>query len=425
MLKKVRVKQSTDVNKLLKFALPSQKKEILKLAKELKGKKIAQINATKVGGGVAEILNSLVPYLNALGVKSEWYAIDPDKIPPKFFSFTNKLHDASQGAEIDFKEKDWELYERVNKKIAKSINNLDCDAILINDPQPLFSIKYLSASKPVIYYSHIDTSSAYPKVWERVLPVIKSVDYIVFSNKDFVHKHLPTNKIKIFTPAIDPLSVKQQIVTRKKARNYLAGFGLPSSNRLIVQVSRFDIWKNPLGLIEAFRIAKRTYPKMKLALVGFQEAKDNPAAEIVYRDVAAVAEGDPDIFLFYKPTGVKDISYFTSIAQNAADIIVQNSIKEGFGMTLTEAMWKAKPVIGGPASGIKRQIKNGENGFIIKTSEELSQKITFFVKNPSNARKMGKEAKKTVYDNFLMPRLILDHLKVYKASLDKHRRTWV
>ena len=171
-----------------------------------------------------------------------------------------------------------------------------------------------------------------------------------------------------------------------------------------------------MGVIQSFRIVQNTYPNAQLALVGFNTAKDNPAADMVYKDIASVAGKSRDIFLFFDPKG-KDVLEFTVMAQNAADVIVQNSIKEGFGLVVTEAMWKRQAVIGGPASGIRKQVRNGKNGFIVKSPEEMAQKIIFLLSHPAKRKLMGGLARKTVLENFLFPRLVLDHLKLYRSCL--------
>ena len=171
-----------------------------------------------------------------------------------------------------------------------------------------------------------------------------------------------------------------------------------------------------MGIIQAFRIVQNTYPNAQLVLVGFNTAKDNPAAKIVYKDIAAVAGKSRDIFLFFNPKG-KNVLEFTVMAQNGADIIVQNSIKEGFGLVVTEAMWKRQAVIGGPALGIRKQIRNGKNGFIVKSPEEMAQKIIFLLSHPVERKRMGNAARKTVFGSFLFPRLVLDHLKLYQSCL--------
>lgn len=400
----------------LRFMPARQKRDLLKQASYLQGKRVVHISAVADGGGVAEILASLIPYLRSLGVESDWYFINPD-VGKKFFEITNKIHNALQGAPVKINGLEWTEYERVSRLIAVELDKIDCDVMALNDPQLLLAGHYAHLNKYKIYFSHIDTSSVFKPVWKKLLPAIASYQRIVFSNRDFVNGNLPGRKVKIFTPAIDPLAPKQKIVPKKEARLYLKKHGgVPQDCPLVAQISRFDIWKNPMGVIQSFRIVQNTYPSAQLVLVGFNTAKDNPAATVVYKDIAAIAGKSRDIFLFFNPKG-KDVLEFTVMAQNAADVIVQNSIKEGFGLVVTEAMWKRQAVIGGPASGIRKQIRNGKNGFIVKSPEEMAQKIIFLLSNQKQKKLLGKAARKTVLEKFLFPRLVLDHLKLYRSCL--------
>lgn len=416
MLNKVIISKQIRRADFLRFMSARQKRELLKQASYLMGKRVAHISAVADGGGVAEILTSLIPYLRSLGVESDWYFINPD-VGKNFFEITNKIHNALQGALVKISGQEWVEYERVSKFIAAELDKIDCDILAINDPQLLLAGHYAHLNKHKIYFSHIDTSSVFKPAWKKLLPAIKFYHRIIFSNRDFVNGSLPRSKVKIFTPAIDPLASKQKIVPKKEARLYLKKYGgIPVRCPLIAQVSRFDIWKNPMGVIQSFRIVQNTYPNAQLALVGFNIAKDNPAARVVYKDIAAIAGKSSDIFLFFDPKR-KDVLEFTVMAQNAADVVVQNSIKEGFGLVVTEAMWKRQAVIGSPASGIKKQIRNRKNGFIVKSSEEMAQKIIFLLSHPTERKRLGNSARKTVLENFLFPRLVLDHLKLYRSCL--------
>ena len=416
MIKKVHVKKELKAQSFLRFMTLSQRKQIKNLALNLKGKRVVHVNATAKGGGVAEILQSLIPYSEALGVESDWYAID-EKAPRKFFIITDKIRSGLQGKSIDIKPQEWSLYAGVNKEIASRLERIQCEILVIHDWQPAFAGFYLQRDIPKIFVSHADTSSAFRPVANGILQAMKAYRFTIFSNKDFVDEGLKKNQIKIIAPAIDPLSLKQKIVSQKKAREYLARFGIPRKGQLVLQVSRFDIWKNPMGVLEAFRLIQKEYKYVHLALVGIEEAQDNPDSKRVYQEVKKAVGKDSNISLFFDPKGVPDIPKFTMMAQNAADIIVQNSVKEGFGLTVTEAMWKEKPVIGGPASGIQRQITDKKNGYIANNSQELANRIDYLFSNPDVGKKLGRTAKESVRNNFLMPRLVLDYVNVYNKLI--------
>lgn len=422
ILAKVVVKRQVRPRDFLKFMTARQRAGLLRAASYLRGKRVVHVSATPQGGGVAEIMKSLLPYLRSLGVQCDWYVITA-RAGARFFGITNKLHNALQGAPTRLTREEWSEYDRVNRLIAAEFERIDCDVLVVNDPQALASGSWAHRTKHKIYVSHIDTSAAFREAWRRVLPFIKTYHRIVFSNRQFVHGSLPPEKVMIFTPAIDPLSPKQAIVSRAAARAYLKRRdALPAQGPLVVQVSRFDMWKNPLGVIAAFRLVEEAYPDAHLVLVGFNEAEDNPIALKVYRDVAAVASRSRHVSLFFDPRG-KNTVEFTAMAQNGADVVVQNSIKEGFGLTVTEAMWKGQPVVGGSALGLRRQIRDGKNGFIVKTQEELARRIVYLLEHPKAKRKMGEAARRTVARNFLMPRLVTDHLRLYRSCLGRRQKS--
>ena len=392
--------------------------EILGLGKELKGLKVYHINATPCGGGVAEILKSLIPLMKGLGLKADWHAINSSKVPERFFALADKIRYSSQGKATRITKGDWQYYKKINKTFAEYFTKKNYDLLVIHDWQPIFMTDYLTKEKPKLLYYHADTSTPYWPVWREILKAMENYKYVLFNNKDFINSGISKGKTKVFHGAIDPLALKQKIVSQKEARKYLQPFGFSLKNPLVVQISRFDIWKNPVGVVEAFKAIQRKYPKAQLALIGIEEATDNFAAEETFKETEKASRGVSNVLLFFKQKNIKNIAEFTMMAQNAADIIVQNSVREGFGLTVAEAMWKAKPVIGGPASGIRLQIQDKENGFIVKNSKQLANCIEFLLSHPQKRKEIGQRAKETVRKKFLMPRLLRDHLKIYKEILN-------
>jgi trehalose synthase len=419
MLREVRSFPTLKKEDFLQYTNVREWQEILHCAELLRGKKVVHINATAKGGGVAELLHSVIPYMKALGIRASWYAIDSKKAGSSFFDFTNRLHNSLQGSIRKFSREEWQMYEKVNREIAKDIDAMGYDILVVHDPQPLGALSFCGnhmVGSRAVCVIHIDTTTPDPLVWKKIFGFIHTYDSVIFSNEHFVNGDIAKEKVRIFAPAIDPLAYKQTIVPVKKAREYLARFGVPQIGSLVVQVSRFDIWKNPHGVIEAFWLLEKKHPKGTLAMVGFQEARDNPEAEKVYMDIRGMVGKDPHIFLFFDPKrigGARNIQEFTVMAQNAADIIVQNSTKEGFGLTVTEAMWKGKAVVGGPATGIQKQIHHDQNGYIANNTKELVERLDFLLQHPKDRKRVGAMAQQSVRERFLMPRYVVDHLKAY------------
>jgi trehalose synthase len=410
MLPKVTLtkKKIKDYQKFININLQHQLK---KLAKKLKGLKVVHVSATSLGGGVAEILTSLVPLMRSLDIKCQWYTLPPSK---KFFEITKKIHNSLQGEKITLTNKEKSFYLSENEKIASLIKNIKSDIWVIHDPQPLPLITFFPNLHPSILRLHIDLSNPYEDTWKFLLPHIEKYDKVVFSIKDFIHGDILKQKTIIFPPAIDPLSPKNIPLSLKSSRDIIQNFDINTNKPLITQISRFDTWKDPLGVIQAYYLAKKEIPELQLALIGLILAQDDPGAMDVFKKVKKHAKGDPDIFLFSE---IGDVNIENDVLVNAfqvaSDVILQKSIKEGFGLTVAEAMWKQKIVIGGSVGGIKMQIKDAQNGFLVNSPKQAAEKIIQAIKNPDLARRIGKEARKTVSKKFLIPRLLRDYLKSF------------
>ena len=391
--------------------------EIKEISKNLKGLKVNFVNSTPRGGGVAELLKSLVPLMKGVGIKAEWYTIPGGN---DFFKITKEIHNALQGKDYSFPFSHRKKYLNYLKKTAKIMHDMKADIWVINDPQPAGIISFLPNLHPSVCRLHIDLTSPNREVWNFISELLKNYDKIVLSSKKYIKPEIKKNSV-VVTPAIDPLVFKNRAFYLKKANQILKNFGINSEFPLISQVSRFDPWKDPIGVIRSYQIAKKKIPNLQLALVGFFLARDDPEALKIYKIVKKETLRDPDIFLFADVDKIDSlrVDAFVNAVQVASDVILQKSIREGFGLTVSEAMWKEKPVIGGNVGGIKTQIKDKKNGFLVNTSQQAAQRIVQLIENPDLAKKLGQAAKKTVREKFLMPRLLKDHLNLYKKLVNK------
>jgi len=386
--------------------------EIKQISKDLKGLKVFHVNATPRGGGVAEILKSLVPLMKGVGLKADWYTIPPRN---NFFEITKKMHNALQGREYKFPFSARKKYVLHMARTAELMRDMKPDVWVVHDPQPAGVAMFLPSFHPAISRLHIDLTSPNEGVWKFVASFLELYDKVVLSSKDFVKEQVK-EKALVFQPAIDPLSPKNQPLSLNNAKEILRNFGINPDKPLIAQISRFDPWKDPLGVVEAYQLAKKKIPDLQLALVGLFLARDDPEAERVYEKVKKRAEKDQGIFLFaeVEKLGSLKVNVFVNAIQEASDVILQKSTREGFGMTVAEAMWKEKPVIGGNVGGIKFQIENGKNGFLVSSPKEAASRIIQLIENPELGKKMGRKARETIRKKFLMPRLLRDYLKLFK-----------
>ena len=386
--------------------------EIKNLTQQLKGLKVNIVNSTSRGGGVAEILKSLVPLMKGEGIKAEWYTIPPRE---DFFKITKEIHDALQGKEYIFPFWHRVRYLQHIERSASLMRDMKSDIWVIHDPQPAGVILYLPQFHPSICRLHIDITSPNEETWNFFVGIFRMYDKIVLSSKEFIKKEIK-EKVVVFPPAIDPLMPKNQSLDLTAAKGILKNYGIDTSRPLISQVSRFDPWKGFPEVIEAYLLAKKKIPGLQLAMVGFFLALDDPEAAKIYKLVKSKSEKNPDIFLFSDPQmlGSLKVDDFVNAIQVGSDVILQNSIREGFGLSVTEAMWKRKAVIGRRTGGIKLQIQNSENGFLVSNSKELVKRIIQLIKNPGLAKKLGETARETVKEKFLIPRLLRDYLKLFK-----------
>lgn len=415
-LKKVRVHKRS-IKDYRSFFGAKGWKHLRALADDLRGKRIIHVNATPIGGGVAEMLQSLVPLQDDLGLKSDWYAIEA---PKRFFVITKEIHNGLQGKRFELKKADLDYYVSINKQLAKALSKINFDVAVIHDPQPMAVIGSYH-QPPMVSRIHIDLSHPDKKLLSFLYPYLAAYEKTVFSLKAFAPSGLRKDQIVALPPAIDPLNLKNRAMPIAKANAVLRDLGVDPKRPIMTQVSRFDPWKNPLGVIQAYRRAKKEIPYLQLVMMGIRRAKDDPEAVKVFEDVHAAAKGDDDIHLF---VSLDQLAGHTNeevvnALQVGSDIILQLSIREGFGLTVTEAMWKGACVIGGSAAGIRLQIRNGKNGFIATTPLEASKQVISLLANPAKRERIGEMARQDVRRKHLITQQLLDHLVLYKDALSK------
>ena len=374
------------------------------LAALLKGKKVVHVNSTMTGGGVAEILTRLVPLMQQLGIDAKWRVISGTD---EFFKCTKDMHNALQGSSINIPKSLLKVYEKTNAKNAEKLKNElnDADIVFIHDPQPASLIKFFPHRKGKwIWRCHIDISRPSRYVWKYLRNFVVNYDASVFSIVDFAQR-LP-HPLYIIPPSIDPLSDKNRQLDKKHVVSVYEKFNIDLQSPVILQVSRFDRFKDPLGVIRSYKLVKNFIPNIQLVLAG-GSASDDPEGEIVYKEVKSSAGDDPDIHILLLPP---DSNTTINALQRGADIILQKSIKEGFGLTVTEAMWKAKPVIGGNVGGIKLQVINHHTGFLVNTPEGAALRIRYMLHYKNKTEEMGEKAREFVRRNFLITRHLRDYL---------------
>ena len=395
-------------------------------AEALEEKSVAHVSSTFYGGGVSEMLSSLIALLNDVGVKTEWRI---HRGSPDFFAVTKKIHNALQGDNsITLNEKERKLYEGTAAENTRFTSLEGYDCVVVHDPQPaplighyprklpwmfkplpvVVGLKYVQKKQPWIWRCHVDLSAPNMRVWRYVRKFVRNYDAVITSSEKYrtgVRKpHF------IVRPAIDPLSAKNAPMSASHAERMLRKFGIPLDKPIIAQVSRFDPWKDPVGVIDAFRLVRRK-ADCRLVLLG-NTATDDPEGDVVFRKVLRAAEGDADIDAISTQN-----EELVNAVQSTADVIIQKSLREGFGLVVTEALWKAKPVVAGNVGGIPLQVIDGKDGFLVNSVEECAKKTEWLLKHPKEAKLMGAFGKEHVRRNFLVPRLLGDYLSLFKKTM--------
>lgn len=383
-------------------------------ANRLADKSVVHVNSTAYGGGVSEMLRRLVPLMIDVGLEAEWKVIKGEK---EFFDVTKTFHNALQGKEIALTQDMKQTYLQYNELNAKLLD-LDYDYVVIHDPQPLATINYSSKKKNKwIWRCHIDLSQPNIEFWRFLKPYLGNYDAYIFSAEKYMKSPLETRDVAIITPSIDPLSDKNKLMPEAQILFVLKKFDIDPENPILTQVARFDPWKDPLGVIDTYRKVKKQVPEVQLLLISSM-APDDPEGWFYFERTARHAGEDPNIHLLTDLKGVGDLE--VNAFQRASDVALLKSIREGFGLTVTEALWKEVPAVGGNVGGIPLQIIHGKTGFLVSTVEEAAEKTLYLLKHPKEAREMGKKGRKHVKDNFLITKHLKEYLNLFLSLTKNH-----
>ncbi|MEK7880285.1 MAG: glycosyltransferase [Deltaproteobacteria bacterium] len=376
--------------------------ELRLLAERLKGKSVQNVNSTAIGGGVAEILNRMVPLLRELGVDAKWDVI---KGGEKFFVATKKIHNALHGADEEITPELWDIFWDTNMKNSQELQCAS-DIVFIHDPQPIGLVNQkIERRNKWIWRCHIDISQAQKQTLDALRAHIMRYDAAVFSAPAFA-KEFSLRQFLI-APSLDPLSDKNKDLPLSVIEETLSAYGIKSDKPIVTQVSRFDRLKDPVGVIEAYRKVKR-YVDCQLILAG-GTAADDPESVEVFEQVKKQAEGDPDIHVLL----MSQNDIHINALQRASAVIVQKSVREGFGLTVTEALWKAKPVVASSVGGITVQIKHKHNGLLCHSVDGAALAIRQLLQNPDYARHLGENGREHVRQNFLLTRHLRDYMLLF------------
>jgi trehalose synthase len=382
--------------------------DIQRLSGPLAGKRVAHISATAFGGGVAEINYTLVPLMKSAGLETDWLII---KGQDEFFNVTKTIHNALQGNPQGLTEEQEQIFHEYNSANAADFDDSDYDFVIVHDPQPVAMIDHSADSAAKwIWRCHIDLSTPNEDVLEFLLPSISRYDAAIFHMPQYVPRSDDLPEAFIWPPAIDPLTPKNMALSAEDAAYIVDQFGIDVDRPLLTQVSRFDPWKDPLGVIDAFRRVRDVHPGIQLALVGSM-AHDDPEGWEYYNQTVEYAAGDPDIFILSNLNNIGSVEVNAFQVHSAA--VLQKSIREGFGLTVTEGLWKARPTVASRVGGIPAQIQDGETGWLVDSVEECAAACREVLESPEEARRRGRRGKEYVRQHFLTPRLLRDWLALF------------
>ncbi len=383
--------------------------EIKELAAPLQGKRVLHVNATSFGGGVAEILYTLLPLMNDVGLQAEWQVMTADS---EFFNVTKSFHNGLQGAAVELSDEVRALYEEVNRRNAEQLAR-HYDFVVVHDPQPCALRAWAAVGGDDetrwIWRCHIDTSTPDAALYDYLLPFIRRYDRAIYTMAAYAPDGLGV-PLEVVPPAIDPLAPKNMTLVPDDAHYIVRQFGIDVDRPLLLQVSRFDPWKDPLGVVDAYRQVKERWPDVQLALIGSM-ASDDPEGWDYLERLHAYVAGDPDVYVLSNLDNIGSVE--VNAFQSHAAVVLQKSTREGFGLTVSEGLWKARPVIGGAVGGIPLQIEDGVTGFLVDSSAACAERCLEVLDRPERAQAMARKGKEHVRERFLTPRLLRDYLRIF------------
>ncbi|MBS3814315.1 glycosyltransferase [Candidatus Bipolaricaulota bacterium] len=380
---------------------------LFKESTPLRGKRILNVNSTYMGGGVAEMLWSIVPLMNDLGIEYGWRVIHGTA---EFFPITKKWHNALQGEQITVTDHEKNIYTGINQLFSR-FTHIKHDVMIVHDPQPLPLISFYPKRQPWIWRCHIDLSEPNKEAWSYIKKFILRYDNTVFSADKFAQSDLPNDK-SLIAPAIDPLTTKNMEMDESRRKQVLEEHGINLDRPIISQVSRFDKWKDPLGVVEIFKKVKKTVDA-QLVLLG-APASDDPECQQIFRELKSKIKNLDDVRLINKQSDL-----LVNSVQAQSDVVIQKSTREGFGLTVTEALWKGTPVVASDVGGIPLQVIDGETGFLLPPDdhEGFARKIVEIIEDDDLGNELGQKGKEHVRNNFLVTRLMLEWIQQIKAIL--------
>ncbi|MEM0093847.1 MAG: glycosyltransferase [Thermofilum sp.] len=386
--------------------------ELQQLAERLKGVSIVHVNSTAYGGGVAEILHSMVPLMRSLGLDAYWEVLEAED---EFFQVTKKMHNGLQGdVRLSLSESDWRTYLRWNEYNAE-ILNLDADIVLVHDPQPMALPLFRRGKGVWVWRCHIDIHAPNPNFWNRVSTLLPYYSAVIVHSEEYVKPEF-ADRAYVSPPSIDPLSDKNRELERSDVERVLSRFGVDPSKPTLAKVARFDPWKDVFAAIDVARTLKKSMPDVQLLLISSM-ARDDPEGALFYEKVLEYVAGDPSIHILTDAIGVRDLE--VNAFQRATTVGLHTATREGFGLAVTEMLWKKVPVVARPVGGVKKQVLDGVTGLTAWSVEELAERALLLLKSEELRRKLGDAGREHVRQNFVITKHVGRYLTLFSSLLSK------